>query len=135
MNTKHCFAALVLLLSSFVCFAQSPTTPNRPSALSVLGTPDDLDIARSIFPDDQPADLLIAAANDSDTVRIGVRGRNSTVQVTREGLNVKGVFSVNGIPFALTAKAPTGACNEVGWTFSNDAHGTFCDGRQYSTKF
>lgn len=126
----------MLLLSSFVCFAQSPTTPTSPSALGVIGTPAP-DIAKQIFADvpDQSNDILIAAANDSDTVRIGVRGRNSTVQVTGEGVNVKGVFSVNGIPFALTAKAPTGACNVVGWTFSNEGHGTFCDGRQYSTKF
>lgn len=132
----HKYLAAMLLLSSCACFAQSPNTPKRPSASGVIGTPAP-DIARQIFPDvsDQSNDILIAAASDNDAVRIGVRGHNSTVQVTREGVDVHGVFRVNSIPFAVTTKAPTGTCKAVGWTFSNDGHGTFCDGTRYTTKF
>src|ERR1700684_4139096 len=79
-NTNHTLAAL-LLLASCTCCAQSASTPSRPSASGVIGTPDP-DIARQIFPDvpDQSNDILIAASSDNDAVRIGVRGHESTVQ-------------------------------------------------------
>jgi hypothetical protein len=123
-NIKHTLAAL-LLLASCTCFGQSASTPNSPTALSVIGTPDDPDIARSIFPDAQPEDLFVAAAPD-DAVRVGVRGHESTIQVTSDTTNVRGSFSINGVPLVLADKAPTGLCTKPAFILSGDGL-TFCD--------
>jgi hypothetical protein len=111
---KHFAVFALLLLSACFCFVQSGSTaPATPStALSVIGTPDDPDIARQIFPDAKPDDLFIAAGNANETVRIGLREYRSTLDVTRDGVNVRGVLSVDGIPITVAAKAPTGACTE-----------------------
>jgi hypothetical protein len=128
LKTYKYLAALALLLSSApFSIAQSASTPNRPSASGVIGTPDP-DIARQIFPDvpDQSNDILIAASSDNDAVRIGVRGHESTVQVTRDGANVNGTLSINGVPITVAAKKPTGPCTEPAFILSGDGL-TFCD--------
>jgi hypothetical protein len=122
----------MLLASSCFCFAsaQSPSAAPKSSdtSLSVIGTPDDPGIARQIFPDvpDQSNDLLIAAGSADETVRIGVRGHESTVQVNSDGANIRGTFSIDGVPLKLTAKAPTGPCTKLAFVLSDDGL-TVCD--------
>jgi hypothetical protein len=101
----------------------------------VIGTPDDPDVARQIFPDARPDDLFIAAANATDTVRIGVRGHESTVQVTRDGANLNGTLSINGVPITVAAKGPTGHCTSPAFVLSSDGL-TVCDVtmHRYQTK-
>jgi hypothetical protein len=130
----------MLLVSSCFCFAsaQSPTAAPKSSdtSLAVVGTPDDPDIARFIFPDAQPDDLFIAAASADDTVRIGVRGYESTVQVNSDGANIRGTFSIDGVPLKLIAKAPTGSCTKPEFVLSTDGL-TVCDmtTHLYHTKY
>jgi hypothetical protein len=136
------YLAAMLLVSSCFCFAsaQSPSAAPKSSdtSLSVIGTPDDPGIARQIFPDvpDQSNDLLIAAGSADDTVRIGVRGHESTVQVNSDGANIRGTFSIDGVPLKLTAKAPTGSCTKPEFVLSTDGL-TVCDmtTHLYHTKY
>lgn len=116
-----------------VCWLPVYAQNTANTSLSVIGTPDQPDFAKQIFPDAQPQDLLFAASDAA--VRIGVRGHESTIQVTADGANVSGTLSVNGVPLRLSDKAPNGPCAKPEYVLSRDGV-TVCDPttHRYSTK-
>jgi hypothetical protein len=87
---------------------ENASNSNSHTSLSVIGTPDEPDIARQIFPDAQPDNLVFAAGTADETVPIGMRGHESTIQATANGANVESTFSLNGVPLKVASQAQLG---------------------------